>query len=211
MKASADKRRGATHLESLVARNPGIGDDTPVTLEVIAKHCKIELDDLCQIYDKHSKIPYPRLPEVNPLDTLASVAEVLEAEVKNGNIKVMPDEEVLNFLENAPKKNSNVVLPGKKDGIKYKVKGFSTKKKTILEGLELAESDELPVSKPKLVRQVGVYKPSEKSEKREFDEAALTKVYEFTNRLQRFNLGEIKTQPAPKKISSKYVKAPSQP
>jgi len=208
MKASSDKRRGATHLESLVARNPGIGDDTPATLEVIAKHCKIELDDLCSIYDKHAKIPYPRLSEINPLDTLASVAEVLEAEVKNGNIKVMPDEQVLNFIQNAPKKGANIVLPGKKEGVKYKVKGFSTKKKTMLEGLELAESDDLPVDRPKLVRQVGVYK---QPEKREFDEAALIKVYEFVNRIEKYNIGQIKTQPAPKKISSKYIKAPSQP
>jgi len=225
MKASSDKRRGATHLEQLVSRHPKIGDDTPLTLEVLSLHSKIELDDLVSIYNRATTTkPYPLIGKneltamaeelenaVNPLDTLASVAETLEHEVKNGNIKVMPDKEVLNFIENAPKKNSNVVLPGKKEGIKYKVKGFSTKKKTMLEGLELAQSDELPVDKPKLVRQVGVYKQPEekKEERREFDEAALIKVYEYVNRIERYNLGQIKTIPAPKKISSKYIKTTS--
>ena len=204
MKASSDKRRGATHLESLVARNPSIGDDSPVTLELLSKHCKIELEDLYTIYNKYSKVPYPRLPEATPLDTLASLATVLQDEVKKGNIKVMPDEEVNKFIENAPKKNSDVFLPTKKEGVKYKIPKFSTKNKTLLDGIEVV-SDDLPVEKPKLVRQVGVHKMPDA---REFDEKALLKVYEFVNRLERFKLGEIKTQPAPKKISSKYIELP---
>ena len=204
MKASSDKRRGATHLEQLVSRNPGIGDDSPVTLELLSKHCKIEFEDLCTIYNKHSEIQYPRLPEATALDTLASLSTVLQDELKNGNIKVMSDDEVVKFIENAPKKNSDIVLPGKKEGVKYKIPKFSTKNKTLLEGIEVV-SDDLPVEKPELVRQVGIHKLTDP---REFNEKALLKVYEFVNRLERFKLGKIKTIPPPKKISSKYIELP---
>lgn len=225
MKASSDKRKGATHLEQLVLRNPKIGDDTPLTLELLAQHTKVEFDDLKFIYDKTASKPYPLAPAVSHVEKLIEKFDIKEPTppAKTGNIKVDTDEEILKFIENAPKKGADIVLPGKKDDVKFQVKGFSTKKKTMLDGIEIAPikkskcplslafnkmlienppTDDLPVHKPKLVRQVGVYK---QPETREFEEAALIKVYEFVNRLQRFNLGQIKTQPPPKKISSKYI------
>ena len=210
MKASSDKRKGATHLEQLVARNPSIGDDTPVTLEVLAKNTVVQLGDMIEIYNKASASPYEQLPQPDGLDMLADAVEAVELKSPQSpvsNVNVADDEQVKMFIENVAKKNSDVFLPEKKDGVKYKIKGFSTKNKTIMQGIELVdETDKLPVTKPKLVRQVGVYKePPKPKDTRVFDQNGLLKVYEFVNRVERWRNKEIKTQPAPKKLSSKYA------
>ena len=229
MMLANDGRSGCTHLEQLCNRN-NIDKTKPITLEILATHSVVQLADLIIVYNKHAgpDKEYEQTP--SKMDILASVAsekKTLKDHIEDqGNIKV-PPVDMVEFAKLAPIKNSDVKLPDKSDTHKYKIKGFSTKKKTLLEGMEVVpvkpiknpkegmESkfnklldahppfDGLPVTKPKLVRQVGVYK----QDLRKFDDGALLKAFEFANRVERWILGEIKTQPAPKKLSSKYAKA----
>ena len=227
MMLANDGRSGCTHLEQLCNRN-NIDRTKPITLEILAFYSVVQLADLIIVYNKHAGPgkEYEQTP--SKMDILASVAsekKTLKDHIEDqGNIKVAPVD-MVEFAKLACVKNGDVKLPDKSDTHKFKIKGFSTKKKTLLEGMEVVPIknakkgsmasefnkmlkahppfDGLPVTKPKLVRQVGVHK----QDLRKFDDGALLKAFEFANRVERWRLGEIKTQPAPKKLSSKYAKA----
>ena len=226
MMLSNDGKKGCTHLEQLCNRNK-IDKTKPITLEILAAHSVVQLADLITVYNKHAgpKEEYEQTP--TKLDVLAAAAaetkpKTLKDNIKEqGNIQVEPFD-MVEFCKAAPVKGSDVKLPAKSYTHKFKIKGFSTKKKTLLDGLEVVpiknpktpslskELDKfiplnerlelLPVGKPKLTRQKGIHK----TDLRKFNEDALLKAFEFANRVERWRLGEIKTQPAPKKLSNKY-------
>jgi hypothetical protein len=228
MMLANDGKKGCTHLEQLCNRN-NIDRTKPITLEILAAHSVVQLADLIIVYNKHAgpDKEYEQTP--SKMDLLVAAAEVVEPKKKTlkdhiedqGNIKVAPVD-MMEFAKLACVKNGDVKLPDKSDTHKFKIKGFSTKKKTLLQGMEvvpiknpkkesmasefnkLLEAQKLPVGKPKLVRQVGIHK----QDMRKFDDEALLKAFEFANRVERWRLGEIKTQPAPKKLSSKYASTP---
>ena len=63
MMASQDKKKGVSHLEQVVLRHPQISENDPVTLELLAKHSKVQLGDMIEIYNKKSHRPYELAPQ----------------------------------------------------------------------------------------------------------------------------------------------------
>lgn len=197
MKASSDKSKGATHLEQLVLRNPLIGDDVPVTLEVLSDHTKVRLDDMITIYNKKSDKPYEPFHEIIPtgLDLICKAVEKLKAE----------DSKAEDKAKAAVKREEHSVLPlpaGPPPLIRQKGYYWQGHPHPKPPALSHPVSRE-PSPPPPLSIPVNPTSVTFKDD-REFDEEALLKVYEFVNRVERWMLREIKTQPTPKSLSSKY-------
>lgn len=182
MMASSDRKKGASHLEQLVLRHPEIGDDDPVTLELLAKHSKVQLADMIEVYNKKSDRPYELAP--TGLDVLCSAIHTMRAEELG--------------ITEAPKPvvHSTLPLPSRPPPL-IRQKGYYQPAP-----LPSTLPESPPATPPRRVSPVIV--PQPKKDTRVFDEQALIKVYEYVNRCERWMKKEIKTQPAPKSLSNKY-------
>lgn len=185
--AASDRKKGTCHLEQLVLRHPEIGDDDPVTLELLAKHSKVQLADMIEIYNKKSDRPYELAP--TGLDVLCSAIHVMKAEELG--ITETPEAK-------APKPviHSTLPLPSRPPPL-IRQKGYY--QPAPLPSM-LPESP--PPATPPRPRPIKV--PQLKKDTRVFNQEALVKVYEYVNRCERWMRKQIKTQPAPKSLSNKY-------
>ena len=185
--ASQDKRKGASHLEQLVMRHPQISDDDPLTLELLAKHSKVQLADMIEIYNKKANKPYELAP--TGLDILCSAIHKME-------------EEKLSIVE-APKPviHSTLPLPSRPPPL-VRQKGYF--QPAPIPTKPVAATPAATPAPPLPPRPRPVKAPEQKKDNRVFDEEALIKVYEYVNRCERWMRKEIKTQPTPKSLSNKY-------
>ena len=187
MIASHDSKKGVSHLEALVSRHPQISENDPVTLELLAKHSKVQLGDMIEIYNKKSHRPYELAPQ--GLDVLCSAIHIMEMEhdIESLGITQAPE----------PVLHSTLPLPSRPPPL-IRQKGY-------YQPAPISVHAHKPVSPPPLPsRPRPVIVPSPKKDMRAFDEDALLKVYEYVNRCERWMRKEIKTQPAPKSLSNKY-------
>jgi len=103
-------------------------------------------------------------------------------------LNCVSSDHVAEFTDKIQVKGASISMPTpseqKEQG--FAINGFSTKNKTLLKGL-------MPSKPPKLVRS-------------SVERDALLAAYAWANRLDRYRAKEIKTLPAPKKISLRYVK-----
>ena len=181
--ASQDKRKGASHLEQLVMRHPEICDDDPVTLELLAKHSKVQLADMIEIYNKKSDKPYELSP--NGLDALCQAIHKMEEE----KLSIL-EAKVIDAVV-----HSTLPLPSRPPPL-VRQKGYFQPAPIPTKPTAATPPPPLP---PRPVKA-----PEQKKDTRVFDEDALVKVYEYVNRCERWMRKEIKTQPTPKSLSNKY-------
>ena len=183
--ASQDKIRGASHLEQLVLRHPEICDDDPVTLELLAKHSKVQLADMIEIYNKKADKPYELAP--TGLDLLCSAIHKMEKEELNILEAKVIDAAV----------HCTLPIPSKPPPL-IRQKGYFQPAPIPTKPAAATPAPPLP-PRPRPVKA-----PEQKKDTRAFDKEALIKVYEYVNRCERWMRKEIKTQPTPKSLSNKY-------
>jgi hypothetical protein len=185
MMASQDKRKGASHLEQLVIRHPEIGEDDPVTLELLAKYSKVHLSDMIEIYNKKSDKDYELAP--TGLDVLCQAIHRMEKE-EIGIVEAKVIDAVVHCTLPMPSKPPPLI----------RQKGYFQPAPNPVHAPAPASPPPLP-PRPRPVKA-----PEQKKDTRVFDEDALVKVYEYVNRCERWMRKEIKTQPTPKSLSNKY-------
>jgi len=192
MMASQDKKKGVSHLEALLSRHPEISENDPVTLELLAKHSKIQLGDMIEIYNKKSHRPYELAPQ--GLDSLCQAIHIMEMEhdIESLGITQAPETK-----SPEPVVHCTLPLPSKPPTL-IRQKGYYQPAPIHIKPCVHVSAPPLP-SRPRPIKV-----PSPKKDMRAFDEESLLKVYEYVNRCERWMRKEIKTQPTPKSLSNKY-------
>jgi hypothetical protein len=131
MMLANDKRRGSRHPEQICKRH-NLDRNKPLTLELLAEKCKIDISDLINIHDKYAQTTYKKEQkrEADPFhdkNGKVKLGEVLKAldmlSKSDKKIKAIGTVKKLEAINNVI---NNVNVP-KKPPVLKKEKGYTTK------------------------------------------------------------------------------------